>query len=305
MTLLRENKVVRRATLCLGTLAMLIGCSAGQVAGGPDAGEASGTFAEGAVSRLTSTDNGLQVRKWLVPAEPEQIAAAFERLEATDSADAQTHARMKANGLRLFRVGPDQLNQLQTALGELTMDATAWFGQVTRWRPMQSRRVPNQGTVVAIDGHLERFREGALQLALRCWTVPMEEQPVVQLELALHQRVPRSQRDLRRLMELGAGEDVRPISSLRVDLPLHVNEFLVLATVVEEQSEQDLADAAQPSEAIGLPGPAVEVPPTIGRWLLDTESPRPLRGIYVFSARIPEALFPSDASNAGETDESL
>jgi len=284
---------------------MLAGCSASKVANGPDATETGGAFAEGAISRLTSTDNGLQVRKWLVPAAPEQIAAAFEPFEEAHASDEQTTALLQANGLRLYRVGESEVEQLQAALGELSMDATAWFGQVTQWRPMQSRRVPSQGTVVALDGRIERFREGALQLAIRCWTVPMEDEPLVQLELALHQRVPRSQRDLRRLMELGAGDDVRPVSSLRIDLPVHVGECLVLATVVEASEKEEAVDASETSEAISLPGPEVEVPPTIGPWLLDTESPRPLRGVYVFTARIPDSLFPNGAVTAGETDDSL
>lgn len=284
------------------------------------------------VARMTGSDNGLAIRKWIVEDNEGRIASVLMRhAEGAgevlhDTAD----KRLQRNGFRLLRVSADDLPDILQELGGASLDVTAWHGQVYDWRAVATHGIGGAGQPLAIDGRIKVYPAGEMRLVMRSWIVPMETGPFVQFEL-----VPQYHQPQRRDLNLLAGREQPPpiesFPSMAVDQLLEAGSAYVL-TCAPPQSDwttYDIdpnvldappADVAQPVESapatakdtkppappsmrraggVGpadLVGPDAVAPQTIGQWMFTTDVGRPSRIILVLLPRISNDLYPSQVS---------
>ena len=85
---------------------------------------------------MLNADNGLEVRDWVIMERGPRIAAAIARFGQPALVDASADASLRRNGLRLVRIPTGELESLLVSLGGASVDATAWHGQVYRWREL-------------------------------------------------------------------------------------------------------------------------------------------------------------------------
>lgn len=258
-------------------------------------------------NRLTGADNGLEVREWLVDDDPVVIAGAVAALGEPALPGADTDARWRRNGLRFVRVPADRLDVLLESLGGSTVNLQGWHGQVTRWRAVHDLDV-GRGCAVAIDGRVQRFRNGQLSLMMRSWTMPMETGPRIQFELipAFEPAVRPS--DYAQLLgEVPLGPE--PIPSMAVELRLEPGFAYVLTYAEPDETwfEESLEDAdasastSDRRDTGSAPdiGPPVDAPPTLGQFLLSRRTLPPRRGVIVFVPRVPPSMGPEGTGALG------
>lgn len=300
-----------RSMISLGLL-LLGGCTVSTpdavVEGHPDPLRAGLTEAAGAVlDRLTNADTGLEVRTWIVPDDAERVARAFSRFQDGQPLDAPSAERFRRNGLRVVRVPLEDLLPCLEALGEASLDLTAWHGQVYAWRELHHRPLRAGGHALAVNGRVRRYEGGSLYLMLRCWQMQMEDAPFLNLELMPHYVAGGSGRSGRR------GGSREPLTTLAMRLKLD-RGYAYILVAEDPQTEwagiepQDASSArgeadAEPDSPRPAAGPAAMAPPTVGELLFMSTSPRPSRGLMVFIPRLASDLFPtqplaSDASAA-------
>lgn len=276
------------------------------------------------LSRLTSTDNGLAIRKWMVEDNESRISSVLMRhaIGTGDVLHDSADKRLQRNGFRLLRVNADELETILQELGGATLDVTAWHGQVFDWRAVAAHGIGRAGQPLAIDGFVRTYPAGEMRLVMRSWIVPMERGPFVQFEL-----VPQFHQPQRRDMNVLFGRETPPpiesYSSMAVDELLDAQSAYILtcappksqwaANISSAEGESVGGDvAAQPStqpapanvptmrRAGGGMGPADAVgpdavtPQTIGQWMFSTEVGRPSRIMLVLLPRISEKLYPPE-----------
>jgi len=246
-------------------------------------------------SRLTNSDNGLEIRRWVTRDPAADVGQALASHAAGQPVDDQALARLKRNGFRLIRVKVDEVDSLLDALGGASYDATEWHGQVYRWRSIVEKPVDLQGQAVAVDGFVRSFQGCDFRLVIRAWTVQMEDDPVVHLELLPQRSIPQVN-NLRRL--LGDERDAQEgFAAVALDLPLEAGFAYVLAGE-SPQSDWPGVDggesAPQPSRKRSSRldfGPDAAAVPTLGELLLPIQSDPPSRTMLVFIPKISSDLF--------------
>src|SRR5688572_26274372 len=155
-------------------------------------------------SRLTNTDNGLELRRWSVLDQPQVLRQVLARHRDGEALDAEALNRLRRNGFRFIRVPLEALPELLSDLGGASIDRTEWHGQVHVWPPLAQRPVAQgpsaprhgrrdaasppanrygSGAAVAVDGRIDRYDRGEFRLLARSWTVHMEDGPFLHLEL--------------------------------------------------------------------------------------------------------------------------
>lgn len=263
-----------------------------------------------ALSRLAHSDNGLEIRKWMVVDDADRIAAAMSAHAEVWSLDSRTQESLKRNGLRMIRVGLADVEPLLVDLGGATLDLTGWQGQAYEWFPLLERRLEAGGQALAVDGKVRRFNSGSLRLVARGWTIPTEDGPRLQLQIAplfrpQQQAITGSFRP--RLGDESPHDEV--FESMAMELELESGWAYVLTCESPERqwTQSDGAGSAVESggsggntpspdetrrnESNGL-GPEAAAPETAGELILRTEGHPPSRGMLVFLARIPQKLYP-------------
>jgi hypothetical protein len=282
----------------------LAGCASdrpGPAAAGDDGSGAAAAEAEAILHRLVNTDNGLEVRRWVVGDDPEVIAAAFARYRVGEPLDADRVAALRRDGLRFVRVRAPQLNDLLDELGPAPVEVVAWHGQVLTWRELQVRNIGPEGVTLAAGGRAHRLDAGRLRLMARSWTVPMEQGPYLNLEL-LPEYAPPPGPSLRRL--LGA-QDLhgRLFPTARVETLLEPGYAYILLGEAPQRRWPSADAGAAPAPAAPGPqttvGPGAASPSSLGELLLIGDEP-PTRALLVFVPRIPDRLWqPYDTAPAG------
>lgn len=259
---------------------VLVGCATDD--GGGGALERSVAAAERAAARLTGSDQGLEIRKWLVTAPPMTIDAVLDAHGDAAFLDADGRRRLERNGLRLLAVERADVPALLADLGGADLDISAWHGQMLDWRPVHEIELGRGTITLAVDGRMRPVTGGHLSLLGRSWTVRTEDGPRLQLELVPAHRAPGPRVMLPETFTRRHTSDDRPYASLALDLRLEAGRAYVLSAAVPGPDD-DEADAL---------GPDATPPPTVGELLLAPPN-APGRGMLLMLPRIPDEMFPT------------
>lgn len=210
--------------------------NAAQAHGGPRGGAYMGVeqrdsrpVAEIVRERLTGSNNGLEVRHWTVLDSSERVMNVLSQHADGAAADPASIGRLKRNGLRFVRVPADQVDKIVSELGGALTDRNEWNGQVYEWRALDERPIDNRGTAIAIDGRVRRFDRGDFRLLLRSWTVMMEDNPYMHVEMLPQHRLPQSN-NLRLLLGQKPEDAGEAFASLALDLQLQAGYAYVLVS---------------------------------------------------------------------------
>ena len=300
----RSVHLVKRVFGAVALLALLAGCSA--KAAKPGAGTAAPSSeslspaAAALRARLTNSDNGLEVRRWVIADHTGRIAQAMRNHAdglVTDQAQLES---LKRNGLRLVRVPSDQIHTLLTELGGANYDATEWHGQVLEWRSLVERPIDPAGQTVAIDGQVQRYQGGEFRLMVRSWNVQMESGPYLHFELSPRRRLVQAN-NLRRLLN-NEGDLEQYFGSMSLEVQLEAGYMYVLtgeSPEIEWQNGEDVPAAGSRSGREGTSrrgglldvGPEAAPPPTMGELLFSSSSATGTRGVLVIVPKIAAELF--------------
>jgi len=235
---------------------------------------------DNAFDRMLNPDNGLLLRKWVVPDNADRIGAVLLRYRDGQVLDAKTDESLRRNGFRLVRVRADQIDDLLGDLGVGPSDVAAWHGQIVEWRELYKRPVSGPGATLAVSGRVRSIPQGQLRLMGRSWTVLMEDGPYLTLEL-LPQLWRPQEPSLYRLLGDAylQGEVFRAVA---IEIQLEPGYAYVLtgeAPVVEW--------IVPPRDPVG---PTVETPDTLGEFLFSQRTEPLLRTLLVFVPRISNRL---------------
>ena len=264
---------------------------------------------EDVLRQLVNTDNGLEVRKWLVVDDSQVVSAALLSHADRLVLDEEQDQRLRRNGFRFLRVPVGSLDALLAAFGGTTLDMSAWHGQVYDWREIDSMPIGPAGEAIAVDGRVRRFGRGRLVLLVRGWTMAMEDGPRMCLQLRVVVGRPIGG-TLRQLLDRTPSEVALP--SLDVEVGLEAGFAYVLtcesptvswgfSTADEGDVSKDAEAAAGSPPAVGgagrigpgdLVGPDVEAPTTVGRRLLTPPLEQGRRAMLVFVPRFPQTMYP-------------
>jgi hypothetical protein len=285
------------ATAC--SLLLLAGCASPPPAG-------AGVVGGNAGSAIPGRENGLEVRQWVIADEQRVLPEILVRHLADDAAapaiDPEMQERLRRNGLRLLAVPATALNDIAAELPMLSVDRSAWHGQVHEWRELHALEVDPDGLAVAIDGRVRRFDRGSLRLLSRSWTVPMEDGPRMLLEIVPQHEIPVS--TMRRLLNQSAapagrrawnGDAPTAFGSVAVNMLMEHGWAYVLtcdspAAVWPGEDRDRRAEQPRPTPQRDRAsiGPEAEPPPTLGELLLSGSAGR--RALLVFVPRIAPGL---------------
>ena len=195
--------------------------------------------------RLVNTENGLEVRKWLVVDDSQLISAALLSHADRLALDEEQDQHFRRNGFRFLRVPVESMEGLLGAIGGTTLDLSAWHGQIYDWREIDSMPIDPAGEALAVDGRIRRFGRGRLVLLVRGWTMAMEDGPRMCLQLRVVVGRPTGGA-LRQLLDRTPSEEALP--SLDVELGLEAGFAYVLTCESPAVSwEVDAADGVDSS----------------------------------------------------------
>lgn len=292
------------AVISLGSALVVGACGTGQRVGSVEPTPAQPpTPAAGGFSALIAADNGLEVRKWVVQDDAPRIADALRHFGAAVD-DESLDAELLRNGFVLVRVHPEDVEPLLEEIGSALSDLRSWHGQATKWRELV-RRGARDPVATLVDGRVRVFSDGAVSLMARGWTLPMEDETVMQLEMrAEFDPVSRGYRDLVR-SEPPRGE---PLGPGTIELEASSDEVWILTCVTPRDDEEvDESDSAEQgvSGASGVSadravddigprtddsifGPDTQLPQTLGQMLFSSDVPA-TRTLLVFVPKLPKA----------------
>ncbi len=268
--------------------------------------------ADSALNRLTGTDNGLAIRKWIIADDEERIRTVLMRHAEGGVVHDAADERLRRNGFRLIQVDAGELETLLAELGGASLDVTAWHGQVYNWRSVASHGIGRYGQPLAIDGHVRQYPAGEMQLVMRSWIVAMEDGPYLQFELVPQFHRPQ-RTDVNLLLGREPPEPIESYPSMAVDQLLDADSAYLLTcappqspwTMSQESDNAVDSTESQPFRRRGssvgpseFVGPEAAPPQTIGQWMLSNDIGRPNRIVLVLLPRISDRLYPPSLSQA-------
>ncbi len=259
--------------------------------------------------RLLSSDNGLEVRTWVIIDRGPHIADAIASFAQPALVDSSADASLRRNGLRLVRIRASDLESLLASLGGASVDAITWHGQIYQWRELVQYPIGPAGMAVAVDGRVRRFESGTFRLMFRSWTVPMEDGPRLQLQLLGQFDQPQPDRFRRFVTDRRVTGEVFHSFAFQIQLEAGFGYALLFESPSIDWSfgpaEQHEASAepvaAESNGKVPDPeqvGPKADAPPTFGELLLRTGARPPKRRMLVFVPKFPPAAFPPDTVGA-------
>ena len=297
------------------TAGLLTACKSGVPAAGssPASDGAPNLRVAPGARRLLSSDNGLEVRNWVIMERGPHIAAAIASFGQPALADASANASLGRNGLRLVRIRAGELESLLASLGGASVDATTWHGQVYQWRELVQHPIGPAGMAVAVDGRVRRFERGVFRLMFRSWTVPMEDGPRLQLELLGQFDRPQQEPFRQLVADRRVTGEVFHSFAFQMQLELGFGYALLFESpdidwgfgpVDQQDATADPVTAAM-NGPVNDPeplGPKADAPPTFGELLLRTTTRPRTRRVLVFVPKFPRELFPPDTVGAAIPD---
>ncbi len=247
-------------------------------------------------ARVHGGENGLEIIQWSAPCQPQHAVSVLESAGRGGTLPPETLERLRRNGFMVAEVPTDRLPEALEALGGTLADLRHWHGQVPEWREL-TRVDLRGGQAIFTGGAVRPVGGGSLRLAMRGWTVPMEDGGLFWFELLPHAQA----RESASLAVAAPRDRVRgePFPDAGLSVVLDAGWSLLLCP--------DLPDAGETSE--GSMRPEAEPPPTLGALLLPVERLAPLPGsppqvrtpVMVFIPRLPESLVPLPATGEGES----
>lgn len=297
----------------------IIGCASTTEAPAPRSGAtASASLTESMTEAIgadptrsfVASENGLEVRKWIVEDSPNLMAAAVLGYAEPAPVSDALRSRLQRNGLRFLRVPITEVESFQRALGGAALDLKTWYGQVPDWQELHRRSIGDQPRAVGVDGRVRGFVRGSFGFLMRSWTVQTEDGPRLVFQLA-----PAFSRDADPLQRLLNQEQFEGelFASIAFEHLLERGYAYILTCEGPSVDWERLANASAgstPDDAGGASarsgggvgpladvGPAAIAPLSLGEMLLRGEAAGGNRGVIVLIPRVPEVLFPRELRN--------
>ena len=227
--------------------------------------------------------DGIAVIRWQI-FDNQSVISTFFKKHPPSGISVEVQKQLASNG---FMVAEVKLSALPAALDDLGgtyANIRAWLGEATTWNQLASFQIHGSYAAV-IDGSTRRLNDGAIQLLLRGWTVPLESGAVTDVEILpaflAGGEVP------------GARTTVRePFQSAGFFVSLQRGSVLLITGMTPKSSRES-------STRGPFAGPPVTSPPTLGELLLtrpyEESSPVPQRPFIVLIPLISANNFFDDA----------
>lgn len=248
--------------------------------------------------RSPGEEDGLEVSRWSVTDNEVLLRRSLARYALRDIPLGADAAELERHGFRAVVIAEDDLPKFLVDMGGTTKAMAVWFGQVPQWRELLRTGLESP-RVAMIDGKADRLSPGWIRLMVRAWTVPLEEGAYLDVQVA-----PQLVSDTSEVPSLASRDTLRgrvwEAAVVHVELPRHTALLLVSAPAESPKWEEDPEGPPERPERPGS-GPAAELPPTLGEYLLTDFEARPRRRLVaVLRARLPDILFakplPTDAA---------
>lgn len=252
--------------------------------------------------RTAAEENGLEIVRWSVADRENVIRRAMARHADSSSRRRMDVVALEQAGLRAVIVRDEHLPSLLADFGGTTTAVATWYGQVPQWREAARASILAPQPVM-VEGRAEQFAVGWLRLMVRGWTVELEDGGRFELQV-----VPQWVRETPELSSLTNRDQLRGriFAGASIAVELERNTSLVLlAAPPSTAEEEDPEGPPSAARSESRRGPPVVLPPTPGELLLvDVAARPPRRIVLLFRARLPDTLFPSNASSNPSADQS-
>ncbi len=247
--------------------------------------------------RAPGEDDGLEVARWSIANNEVLIRRSLARYAKRDVRIGVDAATLEHHGFRAVIMDEADLTKFLIDVGGTTKALTVWFGQVPSWREL-ARTLLESPRVAMIDGKAERLPGGWLRLMTRAWTVPLEEGGYLDVQVAA--QLVSDSNDISGLLNRDSLRGrVWETASIHAELPRNAALILISAPPESPDLEEDPEGPPSRPENAGS-GPAAELPPTLGEFLLTDFEARPSRRmVLVLKAKLPDILFVEPVPTAG------
>ena len=213
--------------------------------------------------------DGIAVIRWQI-FDNQSVISTFFKKNPPSGISTEIQKQLASNGFMVAEVKLSALPNALEDLGGTYANIRAWLGEATTWSQLTSFQIRGSYAAV-IDGSTHRLNDGAIQLLMRGWTVPLESGAVTDVEI---------------LPAFLAGGEVpgarttarEPFPSAGFFVSLQRGSVLLITGMTPKSSRES-------STRGPFAGPPVASPPTLGELLLtrpnEESAPIPQRPFIV------------------------
>ncbi len=213
--------------------------------------------------------DGIAVIRWQI-FDNQSVISTFFKKNPPSGVSNEIQKQLASNGFMVAEVKLSALPNALEDLGGTYANIRAWLGEATTWSQLTSFQIRGSYAVV-INGSTHRLNDGAIQLLMRGWTVPLESGAVTDVEI---------------LPAFLAGGEVpgarttarEPFPSAGFFVSLQRGSVLLITGMTPKGSRES-------STRGPFAGPPVASPPTLGELLLtrpnEESAPIPQRPFIV------------------------
>jgi hypothetical protein len=213
--------------------------------------------------------DGIAVIRWQI-FDNQSVISTFFKKNPPSGVSNEIQKQLASNGFMVAEVKLSALPNALEDLGGTYANIRAWLGEATTWSQLTSFQIRGSYAVV-INGSTHRLNDGAIQLLMRGWTVPLESGAVTDVEI---------------LPAFLAGGEVpgarttarEPFPSAGFFVSLQRESVLLITGMTPKGSRES-------STRGPFAGPPVASPPTLGELLLtrpnEESAPIPQRPFIV------------------------
>ena len=213
--------------------------------------------------------DGIAVIRWQI-FDNQSVISTFFKKNPPSGISTEIQKQLASNGFMVAEVKLSALPNALEDLGGTYANIRAWLGEATTWSQLTSFQIRGSYAAV-IDGSTHRLNDGAIQLLMRGWTVPLESGAVTDVEI---------------LPAFLAGGEVpgarttarEPFPSAGFFVSLQRGSVLLITGMTPKNSRES-------STRGPFAGPPVASPPTLGELLLtrpnEESAPIPQRPFIV------------------------
>ncbi len=213
--------------------------------------------------------DGIAVIRWQI-FDNQSVISTFFKKNPPSGISTEIQQQLASNGFMVAEVKLSALPNALEDLGGTYANIRAWLGEATTWSQLTSFQIRGSYAAV-IDGSTHRLNDGAIQLLMRGWTVPLESGAVTDVEI---------------LPAFLAGGEVpgarttarEPFPSAGFFVSLQRGSVLLITGMTPKSSRES-------STRGPFAGPPVASPPTLGELLLtrpnEESAPIPQRPFIV------------------------